>query len=428
MTRLGSYPVRWLSRLVSFALAPASQITLVLIAVVTLFTAGAPRSGEAGAVPSNAGLVSARTLLTSPGACPFTPSQEREIVSKFDKLWPVVRHPRCLNCHGGVNPYVEEDEGGHLGGKITKGSDLRETLNTCQECHSGLEGWDIPVDAMYFTGKSSQELCILFKKTERTPADFVAHITNDKGRVPFTVTAFKGDRALNEAAKDITEEKTGRPFQVEPPPMSQEAMIELSRDWAEAMGPGWAVKPACGCGRGGRGWTGTVTGVWNLDLAEMGHATETTTANVRFEIDSSFAGDSAVYWKSTSGEIKWTTRIFGAECRASASGTVPIGLGADLNPMAMLSQQNVDVPRFMVAIGPWPDAYVPRFVIRCKDSPPIPGVLFGGHLWWYHAPAGILSADGKTLKGTYEAPAPIPGTMKWTWDLQMEEPGDAADR
>jgi hypothetical protein len=249
----------------------------------------------------------------------------------------------------------------------------------------------------------------------------MSHITNDTGGVPFTATAFKGERALNTAGRIDLEDKTGRPFQPEPPPISHAEMIERSRRWANAIGyRGWRATQDCGCGRKQRSWTGTVTGVWNLTLGEMGHGTETTTANVRLEVDTTYAPGPEVYWSSTSGEIQWSIEISGT-CRARSSRTIPIGLGADENPMATLSETpGPGGSRFMVGIGPWRDEHQPQFQIRCPNQPPIPGVAFSFGIWWNHEGPGMLSADGKTLKGSYTSSGPI-GTATWSWDLQLDK-------
>lgn len=368
----------------------------------------------------------APTLVSSANACPLTPAEENDAIEKFDKLWPVFRHPRCLNCHGGVNPYVPEKAGGHRGGAIKRGPELDSTLARCQECHSELPGWDIPVSSFFFTGKSARQICIQMKQTEADPVQFMSHITNDKGLVAFTETAFKGDRALNTLGQDMVEETTLRPFTPEPPPMSHQEFVELGRRWANAIGyDAWKASKDCGCARKTRSWSGTINGTWDFDLGEAGHARETTRTNVRFEIDSSFAPGPDTYWKSVSGEIVWSTVISGGKCQASAGGTVAIGIGGDDNPMGLLSlrtSQPEKGPHYVVATGPWRDEDQPRFSVKCVDSPPFAGTLYGAYIWWYHSIDGMRSPDGKTLKGSYSGGVPgSNGTMTFDWDLQLDE-------
>jgi hypothetical protein len=188
------------------------------------------------------------------------------------------------------------------------------------------------------------------------------------------------------------------------------------------MGAGWTVLPDCGCKVSGPAWVGTVNTVFEIYAPDLGALTETASATVRFEIDTSFTDDPAQYWKSVSGAIKWHTSAAGGKCTVNASGTLPIGLGSDENPMAMLRGEDggAGATRFTVSIGPWPDQYEPRITFRCKDAPAIPGLLYAAQQWWGHPPAGILSADGQTLKGTYRMPLST-GTINWQWDLHREQ-------
>lgn len=361
------------------------------------------------------------TLVSSTAACPLTPEEEQKAVEKFDEMWPVLRHPRCLNCHGAVNPFVEPARGHHGGGKIDRPEDARAALDKCEECHY-VRNWDTPHSIFFFTGRSARQLCMQFKESERDPTMFVKHLYNDRGGTPFIETAFKGDRGLNDLGQDmVTDANPGRPFQPEKPPMTHGELVQIGSDWANLVGErGWKATPDCGCGRRKSAWTGTVTGVWNLEMDGRLHVVERTTANVRFELDTTFGLGPDLYWKSVSGELEWSTEITG-ECRASASGMLPIDRGADDNPLAILSLQTElgGGPRYMVSVGPWRDEYEPRFMVRCPTAS-FPGVLYGMGVFWHHPDAGIISPDGKTLQGRFEAAHPA-GTNTWTWDLQLEQ-------
>ena len=363
--------------------------------------------------------------LRAAAGCPLSRSQERKAVNAFKKLLPVVRHPRCLNCHGGVDPFVDQAQGRHGGGLIDSTGGFTRVLSRCQECHSELPGWQLPVlPEMSFVGKSPRELCVLFKKMFPVAKFFVGHIYNENGKGPrFTETAYKGDRALDDAAKGILEDETRRRFTNQPPPGTHAQLVADAQAWTDAIGDGWPVKPDCGCKPHGSAWEGTVKAWWELRTAEMGILTETSEATVRFVIDSSYdtTDDPAEYWKSVSGTIKWQTSNVGGQCRVSASGTVPIGLGADLNPMATLREEQGDTSgsKFSVAIGPWPDAYVPEITWRCPDHN-IPTTLLGvGLIWWNHdGPTGMVSPDGETMRGSYRTSA-NQAVMSYEWDLHL---------
>ncbi len=393
-------------------------VGLALAAAFAVVTAGAATFGRmADRRFPEAGMP---VLAASRDACPLTPAQTRKAVEAFEEMMPVLMHPRCLNCHGGVDPFVEPSEGSHVGGKM----DSRpRRIAQCQECHDGLPGWDVPVDVMFFVGKSARELCMLFKRTEPDGARFVGHIEHENGGIQFVEMAFRGDRALNEGAKSIYQIETGRALVIEPPPGTHRELVAQAQAWADAVGAGWTVMPDCGCKPTSGAWVGTVNVVFVLQAAELGTVTETLKSTVRLEIDSSFTDDPAQYFKSVSGTIKWHSQWVG-KCSANASGTVPIGIGADDNPMAMMhvaDQTDGNGTRYNVSLGPWPDQYQPRFIVRCGDSHSFPGLLYGLGNWWNHPVPGMVSPDGKTLKGSYQAQVGPSATEVWEWDLRLVE-------
>src|SRR5262245_28655327 len=52
--------------------------------------------------------------------CPLPREKQQAAVDAFAAMVPTFQHPRCVNCHGAVNPFVSESEGHHLGGKISR--------------------------------------------------------------------------------------------------------------------------------------------------------------------------------------------------------------------------------------------------------------------------------------------------------------------
>lgn len=54
--------------------------------------------------------------------CPLSPEKEKHSIDTFAKPMPVFTHPRCINCHGGVNPFAAN--GNHLGGRIWAGASM----------------------------------------------------------------------------------------------------------------------------------------------------------------------------------------------------------------------------------------------------------------------------------------------------------------
>src|SRR6185503_66610 len=99
-------------------------------------------------------------------ACPLTLAEDHKAWQAFEKLLPVVRHPRCFNCHGGVDPFKSADQGKHLGGAA--GNANRTTApGDCRDCHYDLPNlrngrtseWEVPPEPFHFVGKSDRELC-----------------------------------------------------------------------------------------------------------------------------------------------------------------------------------------------------------------------------------------------------------------------------
>ncbi len=172
-------------------------------------------------------------------ACTLTPTQHVKSVKAFAEMMPVFRHPRCTNCHGGVNPFVEEEVGRHRGGAMTPPPPFNH--EQCQDCHDQLAGWDIPGTPLFFAGKSDQAICEQVKAFAETGHNFVEHIRNDHGGIQFIAAGFAGDRALDAQSRADYDVK------VEPPPGTQPELTELARKWVEAMGGEFVGPLDCGC-------------------------------------------------------------------------------------------------------------------------------------------------------------------------------------
>ena len=380
----------------------------------------APDAPDAPAKPR---IAPVRLVASSPRACPLAPQEEQKAVDLFhDKLMPVLMHPRCFNCHGGVDP-AKGTSGGHIGGVVV----VNHVFGECAECHGELKGWNVPPEEMLWTGKSERELCMLFKKFERTPREFVGHVTNENlpNAPEFQVakTAFKGDAAMTNFGEVTYEEVTGQKFQPQPPPVSHAQFILDSRDWAYTIGDGFGVMPDCGCKPSGSAWEGTVKATWTLRTAELGVLTEKSTSTVRLELDTTMivAGVPRRYWKSVSGAIQWSIKMGGGECTSSEAGTVPIGIGGDLNPMAIVqvNPKPSGATEYEVAIGPWPNAYNPRVTWKCTTEPRSrPGAAYQVFNWWQTPFHSKLLPDGKTMKGSYTTSYGA-GEASFEWELHL---------
>ncbi len=202
--------------------------------------------------------------LAAPSAdgCPLSFAQQLKAVDAFSKMLPVFRHPRCRNCHGGMDVLSEQ----HPGASQLEDAqpDPRAPMNPaqrdsvseqkCMDCHdnirrlnhpSGKGGWMIPPRPMFFVNedgsdKSDEELCKLMKAQETTGEKFVSHIRDDHETIQFIEAGFAGDRALGEGLKD-------NGLEAEPPPGTQEELTRKAKEWVDGMGEGYESSPDCGC-------------------------------------------------------------------------------------------------------------------------------------------------------------------------------------
>lgn len=177
---------------------------------------------------------------------------------------PVVRHPRCFNCHGGIDIKSEAQHKGadQVDSPLDPGSLLtvaerRELGKGCPECHDNirginprLNGWMVAPKPMLWNNKSDEQLCRLFKESEDNEAQFVDHMQNDHQELQFIEAAFHGDRALGpEGMKDYD-------LRPEPPPGTQQDLVVATQRWVKLLRGNWWEKRAaeaedevknCGC-------------------------------------------------------------------------------------------------------------------------------------------------------------------------------------
>jgi hypothetical protein len=136
----------------------------------------------------------------------------------FQKLLPVIRHDRCMNCHGGVDPISGED---HEGGAIDTVS-TSKGFEACGKCHKTHPDWHRPSEDHFFVGKSDQELCRLFEDFASKmghPFFISNHLKGDE----FIIAAFAALMGGARAPKDFDPQ--------DKPPMDQAAFIQVAKDW-----------------------------------------------------------------------------------------------------------------------------------------------------------------------------------------------------
>jgi len=151
----------------------------------------------------------------------------------FAGMADVLRNPRCLNCHGGVDPFTagKKHEGGLYDVIRDKGGDfLMETFDQCQLCHGDFPGWRVAPMSMSFVGKDNVELCKLIKYNSHSGIGLIDHLRSD--RPPFIEVGFKGTRGLNEAGRSMVDNYQPDPIRG----VTQGQLIQMANDWLAGLG------------------------------------------------------------------------------------------------------------------------------------------------------------------------------------------------
>lgn len=119
-----------------------------------------------------------------------TRKNDAAAAAAFEAIVPVLRHPRCMNCHStGDFPRQGDDSHRHTM-DIRRGPDGHGAnavkCSTCHQDHNvvglhtppGAPDWGLPPPAMpmIWEGHSDRQLCELFKDPQRNGHRDVAHI------------------------------------------------------------------------------------------------------------------------------------------------------------------------------------------------------------------------------------------------------------
>lgn len=210
-------------------------------------------------------------------SCRLTSGQKLKAVKAFKALSPIFYDPRCINCHGAVNPFTVD--GGHpeyidivaeakkflaqpdpasgliesrgpgaapelqgireIAASETEVSDidlirnkaLKPMLIKCAECHQ--DSWFLPMRENHFTGRSWKQICMHLKASSltNTPRKFLKHMQED----PQVLLGVEGQRGLLAAPRAA------------PPAMPYEMMVKHAKDWVAAMEDHFYPPAECGC-------------------------------------------------------------------------------------------------------------------------------------------------------------------------------------
>ncbi len=174
--------------------------------------------------------------------CSLSDRQQQAAPRAFGAMMPTFQDPRCINCHGVVNPVTGAKHGGGP-----------RRVDECDDCHE-LKGWRTPDPAQFFVRKDSVEICKQMKKQLPDASAFLAHITEDRGMTPFIQVAFKGTRSLNDLGQQTYEDyayevfKVHKKYKPEPPKSgTHDDFITAGEGWVIAMGGKFTGDEECGC-------------------------------------------------------------------------------------------------------------------------------------------------------------------------------------
>lgn len=220
-------------------------------------------------------------LATAPAmgqkSCPLTESQSQKAVVAFEKIAKfVLNEPRCVNCHGGVNPYINgiglnpQDPSAppsliaHGGGAIKRSADGTMEAE-CMDCHNNMANkrdgsptrqWMTAANFHSFVDKDATSLCRQFKRSLGSAEEFLGHAKDDNGGNNFAQTAFNGNRGLN--ADQYLDPDGPTYVAPKPPSMSHDEFIKLGQDWVNAMGGKFQGDESCGCELTHDEWSGMI--------------------------------------------------------------------------------------------------------------------------------------------------------------------------
>ena len=224
-------------------------------------------------------------------SCPLTDSQSQKAIEAWAKIAAfLTSEPRCVNCHGKVNPYIDGagiDPGDpfkdaeapaaqieHGGGKQKRPADPSIIDQGCKKCHNDMakphtwvevgdkpptwpdEGpfpnWTLAPNFLSFVDKDATTLCRQIKRQTGSADRFLGHLKDDNGQPNFAGTAFLGNRGLGE------DDLEGFDVKPQPPSITHAQVMKLGQDWLNAMGGKYQGDDSCGCELTHALWSGQI--------------------------------------------------------------------------------------------------------------------------------------------------------------------------
>jgi hypothetical protein len=186
--------------------------------------------------------------------CTLSPGKTDQAIAAFAPIAAAFTgQPRCVNCHGGVDPFASNTN--HAGGKFSPvfvtgpdGStsvDVNQTFAGCDDCHGALPGWREAPRALFFAGKSATDLCQQQKQRFNSAGAFIGHMDDDSGGTQFIATGFAGTRGLDAVGQGLVDH-----YHPEPPVgLSHGTLMSEANAWVQALGGEFRPPADCGCAK-----------------------------------------------------------------------------------------------------------------------------------------------------------------------------------
>ncbi len=228
---------------------------------------------------------------TGQKSCPLTEAQSQRAVDAWAKIATfLTSEPRCVNCHGKVNPYIDgvgidpddpnKDPEAPVS-QIEHGGGKQKHENTgsmdqgCKKCHNAMapkgkfveagdkavelpegaprDNWTLAPSFLSFVDKDATTLCRQIKRATGSADGFLGHLKYDAGGFAnFAGTAYYGNRGLDEADLE------GFNVKIQPPSITHAALMKLGQDWINAMGGKFQGDLGCGCELTHPLWSGQI--------------------------------------------------------------------------------------------------------------------------------------------------------------------------
>ena len=197
---------------------------------------------------------------TDDSECPLSDEQAQKSVEAFNKIAQVFTgEPRCVNCHGAVNPFGLAAFKTHRGGRFSPkmkmapdpdtgepeiSLDLTATFQQCPVCHDAFPGtWAVAPPNLSFVGKDAFTLCTQQRDRFSDARDFINHIETDADPSnPFVQEAFTGRMGLNIIGRSLAKK-----YPAPPEGVTHQDLIQMAHDWVDALGGKFQGGRTCGC-------------------------------------------------------------------------------------------------------------------------------------------------------------------------------------